>query len=816
MPYYSTTLLLLHPDQAPSYHAYISRICKCLPFKALQITCRISLPVVLDDIMSRAHQYHQPNSPDSRDELDSDIELDLHELGPRNSHEDGAPRKKRYYKGGLGQKGATDTIPLQNIPAGGLRISGRRIRKPNSGLDDGSSKTVMDGIGFQASGIKDSSESQNIGDATPLLQEELLQQSKPSGLGLFGGRLQLPKFISRRSGYKSLQRTEEISNAAGKSSGSARNVLVGRSSSSRYAPNVVSNAKYTPWSFLPITLYNEFSFFINLYFLMISLSQTIPPLRIGVPWTYIVPLTFVLTVTLGKEAFDDIARRRRDAEANKELYTVLRLRDISEGFVVDRAGRERTKAVSKRSRGRAETVGERRLGAIEEEEFNIDEVSRHNTEIEEIRTKSKALKVGDILKLGKDQRVPADVVILSSHAVESAVINIPFQDTTVSKDEEPDLLGPSENSLPPKHPTAETAVPDDLSDKSLPKGEGGGIGETFIRTDQLDGETDWKLRIASPLTQSLDPRDFLRLTIIAGSPTKKVNEFAGSIELAPIGKHDLKQIHPRDGSRGSSERQVTTAPLTIDNTAWANTVIASTTTVLAVIVYTGPQTRQAMSTSSSRSKTGLLEYEINNLTKILFFLTLTLSAVLVGLQAVFDAKRESKWYISILKYLILFSTIIPISLRVNLDLGKTVYAWFIERDHDMPGAVVRTSTIPEDLGRIEYLLSDKTGTLTQNGESTGAFVRLLLMMYRNGFAKDSCWDCVIRQRSHGRSLVVCPARLLEFFFRRQSACHACDPLFVAQYDWNIRSWNSDEEGNWVSRPRCCLGTSSLPQRDPYN
>jgi len=47
-------------------------------------------------------------------------------------------------------------------------------------------------------------------------------------------------------------------------------------------------------------------------------------------------------------------------------------------------------------------------------------------------------------------------------------------------------------------------------------------------------------------------------------------------------------------------------------------------------------------------------------------------------------------------------------------MGKTVYAWFIEHDKGIPGAVVRTSTIPEDLGRIEYLLSDKTGTLTQN------------------------------------------------------------------------------------------------------
>lgn len=618
---------------------------------------------------------HEPSPPQSDPESEED--LDLGELDPITNTASFGGSVSTSRDGHHGSRLGSAGIALRNLRSGSDTRTWRRGKRNDHRKNEEDLQGLLHDDVDSYDGGSHENDSDGRDFSRPRRGRRRTQtQQDPGRLSTLGSKMRLPSFspsIQLPEG-NILQAVEEAPEVEANPKAS-REVLVGQAQQRRYPTNVVSNAKYTPWSFLPRTLYNEFSYFLNIYFLLVALSQVLPFLRIGYMSTYIAPLACVLTITIGKEAFDDIARRRRDSEANAEPYTVLSLVDPSDGKG-SRVGRRTSSKIAKKSTVEPGTW--------------------------EVMKRSKDLKVGDILKMTKNQRLPADVIILKSVPNDSAAF-----ETDLAPQEGENTNG----NETPDEPLMETeqAVAGNTDS-----------GETFIRTDQLDGETDWKLRLPSPLTQSLPVREFPRLKLTAGAPDRKVNDFVGALELVPNSRAaydphvDKKAIEEEPTtSEPESGNEAKSAPLTIDNTAWANTVLASNTTTLAVVIFTGSQTKSAMSTSASRSKTGLLENEINNLTKILCALTLSISVILVALEG-FQPTNEKPWYIAILMYLILFSTIIPISLRVNLDMGKTVYARFIERDQGIPETVVRTSTIPEDLGRIEYLLSDKTGTLTQN------------------------------------------------------------------------------------------------------
>ncbi|XP_073069360.1 probable phospholipid-transporting ATPase IIB isoform X8 [Manis javanica] len=348
----------------------------------------------------------------------------------------------------------------------------------------------------------------------------------------------------------------------------------------KHPRNSIKNQKYNIFTFIPGVLYEQFKFFLNLYFLVVSCSQFVPALKIGYLYTYWAPLGFVLAVTITREAIDEFRRFQRDKEVNSHLYSRLTVRG-------------------------------------------------------KVQVKSSDIQVGDLIIVEKNQRIPSDMVFLR---------------------------------------TSEKA------------------GSCFIRTDQLDGETDWKPKVAVSCTQRLPAiGDLFSISayVYAPKPQLDIHSFEGTF------------------TREDSDPPIHES-LSIENTLWASTVVASGT-VIGVVIYTGKETRSVMNTSNAKNKVGLLDLELNQLTKALFLALVALSVVMVTVQGF-----AGPWYRSLSRFLLLFSYIIPISLRVNLDMGKAAYGWMIMKDDSIPGTVVRTSTIPEELGRLVYLLTDKTGTLTQN------------------------------------------------------------------------------------------------------
>lgn len=191
-----------------------------------------------------------------------------------------------------------------------------------------------------------------------------------------------------------------------------------------------------------------------------------------------------------KEASDDITRRRRDREQNYEVYEVMN-----------------------------------RQSSLTPEPKHVA---------------SKDLRVGDIVRLHKDVRIPADMVLLQS--------------------------------------TEKT-------------------GEVFIKTDQLDGETDWKLRVAPSVTQNLSNIGLIidAISLIIGNPTKSIHSFNGQLVY-----------NPPTSTGSTSPTSSETYPLSVDQTLWANAVLASGS-ALGLVIYTGIETRLLMNTTKVVSKSVYLK-----------------------------------------------------------------------------------------------------------------------------------------------------------------------------------------------------------------
>lgn len=116
----------------------------------------------------------------------------------------------------------------------------------------------------------------------------------------------------------------------------------------------------------------------------------------------------------------------------------------------------------------------------------------------------------------------------------------------------------------------------------------------------MDGETDWKMRLPVRYSQKLPSDEALYhsvATITVEPPHKDIYRFEGRVAW-------------NNNSVIESSN--------LDNTLWMNTILASQGSVIGLVLYTGSTTRAIMNNSFPSTKVGLLDLEINRISKVCF------------------------------------------------------------------------------------------------------------------------------------------------------------------------------------------------------
>ncbi|XP_009605577.1 putative phospholipid-transporting ATPase 9 [Nicotiana tomentosiformis] len=379
-----------------------------------------------------------------------------------------------------------------------------------------------------------------------------------------------------------------------------------------YAGNYVSTTKYTAATFLPKSLFEQFRRVANFYFLVTGILA-FTPLAPYSAVSAILPLIIVIGATMVKEGIEDWRRKQQDIEVNNRKVKVHQGNGV----------------------------------------FDLSEW--------------KNLRVGDIVKVEKDQFFPADLLLLSS-CYDDAIC--------------------------------------------------------YVETMNLDGETNLKLKQALDVTSSLHEdslfKDFKAL-VKCEDPNANLYTFVGSMEY--------------------EEQQ---NPLSPQQLLLRDSKLRNTEYIYGAVIFTGHDTKVMQNATDPPSKRSKIERKMDRIIYFLFAVLFTISfvgSVYFGIVTKEDLDGGHKrWYLQpdrseiffdprrapaaavyhFLTAIMLYSYLIPISLYVSIEIVKVLQSIFINQDINMyheetdKPAHARTSNLTEELGQVDTILSDKTGTLTCN------------------------------------------------------------------------------------------------------
>ncbi|EFN88498.1 Probable phospholipid-transporting ATPase IF [Harpegnathos saltator] len=241
-------------------------------------------------------------------------------------------------------------------------------------------------------------------------------------------------------------------------------------------------------------------------------------------------------------------------------------------------------------------------------------------------------------------------------------------------------------------------------------------GCCYVTTSNLDGETNLKTLLIPKVVSKMSLEQIVaaEATITCQHPLADLYTFFGKLEI-------------------NNGNEMTNGHLTIDNLMLRGSRLKDTEYVIGYAVYTGQDTKLSLNSKIVSNKFSTAERSINKY--LIVFIVLLLLEVLLSTMLKLYVESYSKWEVylgshykttfstlvmDILNFAILYNYIIPISLYVTVELQKFLGSFFFgwdldmyDKDKDQP-ALANTSDLNEELGQVEYLFTDKTGTLTEN------------------------------------------------------------------------------------------------------
>jgi len=534
--------------------------------------------------------------------------------------------------------------------------------------------------------------------------------------------------------------------------------------------NAVYTTKYNLLTFLPIAIREQFRRNGNVYFLCIGglmlVGEYYPDLyNTSVnPWTTLGPLAFVVTISLLQEGMADLKRRTSDFDNNNHPCVVLRrdddigkcnrIKNIYDGndIIVKLLTQVKPSA--------------RRKSLDIASPSMADNVSTAN--IAFASTKRKDIRVGEIVLIRNREMVPADIVILGSSGengsayVETSQIdgetNLKLRKSPKLPDgaiivSTPKGLGgdQAESYQHPKFESISQAVkritrlshlgyPNGVSILNDPSNVSSNDHNSFrppARQPSLM-EMAKSMSMTKEVVDKYDPK--IRpgtkyiTTLTSEQPNASINTFLGKITLPPT--------NPRTTG--------VNIPLDVNNFLLRGAALRNTDWVIGVACFTGADTKLVRNSVKTPSKFSRLDILVNR-TVILIFSVLLIFVIglgfsfskvhnerfdtlfyiglnkdktepwpyLSGLEAPKWSSKPQNAFQSMLNFVTLLNNFIPLSLYVTVEIATMFMIFLIRSDKNMyhketDTCAVARSTIVSDLGQVQYIFSDKTGTLTQN------------------------------------------------------------------------------------------------------